>query len=74
MRWFIEETGSPGETTLVITVTKREQRWLRAGRSVGTSGESVVHASDSDDFLYDLLESMFTNDCFTWLPEEPRAI
>jgi len=68
MKWCIEESGTPGETTLVLTVTKREQRWLQAAQRRDEKGQCRPRF-DSDDFLYDLLESMFTNDCFSWLPE-----
>lgn len=71
MKWFIEDSGTPGESTLVITVTKAEQRRLRAYMRRDRNGklDRFEPRFDSDDFLYDLLENMFTNDCFTWLPE-----
>ncbi len=71
MKWTIEETGTPGESTLVITVTKEEQRRLQAYKRRNDNGTRPSHepAFDSDDFLYDLLEPMFTDDCFFWLPE-----
>jgi hypothetical protein len=68
VKWFIEEAGTPGESRLVITVTKREQRWLKAAQRRDEKGECRPRF-DSDDFLYDLLEPMFTDDCFSWLPE-----
>ncbi len=72
MKWFIEESGTPGESMLVLTVTKREQRCLKAAQRRGERGECRPRF-DSDDFLYDLLKSMFTNDCFSWLPEGTTA-
>jgi len=71
MRWFIEESGTPGESKLVITVTQKEQRRLQAYRRRDEKNQLQSHEPrfNSDDFLYDLLENMFTNDCFTWLPD-----
>jgi hypothetical protein len=71
MKWLIEECGTPGESTLVIAVTKAEQRRLRAYRRRDENGSLGSHepSFDSDDFLYDLLENMVTNDSFTWLPD-----
>jgi hypothetical protein len=68
MRWSIEESGTPGESTLVLTITKREQRWLKAAQRQDEQGQCRPRF-DSDDFLYDLLEPMFTDDSFSWLPE-----
>lgn len=68
MNWSSEETGTPGESTLVITVTKREQRWLKAAQRRDEQGQCRPRF-ESDDFLYDLLEPMFTDDSFSWLPE-----
>jgi hypothetical protein len=71
VKWYIEETGTPGESSLVITVTKKEQRRLRAylRRDRRDQLDKFESRFDSDDFLYDLLQSMFTDDCFTWLPD-----
>ncbi len=71
MKWFVDEAGTPGESTLVITVTKEEQRRLAAYMRRSEAGELGSHEPTfgSDDFLYDLLESMFSDDSFTWLPE-----
>ncbi len=71
MRWFIEESSTPGESTLVITVTKKEQRRLQAYRRRDEKNKLESHEPlfNSDDLLYDLLENMFTNDYFTWLPQ-----
>jgi len=75
MNWTIEETGTPGETTLVITVNRTEQRRLQAYMRRDQSGklDKFEPRFDSDDFLYDLLEPMFTDDCFSWLPEGTTA-
>jgi hypothetical protein len=75
MKWLIEETGTPGETTLVLTVNRREQRRLQAYMRRDRNGrlDSLEPRFDSDDFLYDLLEPMFTDDCFSWLPEGTTA-
>ncbi len=71
MRWFIEETGTPGESTLVITVTKKEQRRLAAYMRRSDSGrlDKFEPRFDSDDLLYNLLENMVTNDSYSWLSE-----
>ena len=71
MKWFVEETGTPGESTLVITVNKKEQRRLAAYMRRSDNGklDKFEPRFDSDDFLYELLMPMFTDDCFTWLPE-----
>jgi hypothetical protein len=71
VKWVIEETGTPGETTLVITVTKKEQRRLAAYMHRSDNGglDKFEPRFGSDDFLYELLEPMLTDDCFTWLPE-----
>ena len=71
MKWFIEESGTPGESTLVITVTKKERRRLAAYMRRNDKGklDTFEPCFDSDDFLADLLEPMFTDDCFSWLPE-----
>lgn len=63
MRWQIDE-----HDRLVITVTKKEQRFLQAAHRRDEKGQCHP-AFESDDFLYDLLEPMFTDDSFTWLPE-----
>lgn len=48
--------------SLVLTVNKKEQAWLQKQKVTN-------FAFESDNFLYDLLECLFTNDEFTWLPE-----
>lgn len=68
VKWTIEESNTPGESTLVLTVNKREQRWLQAAQRRDERGECRPRF-DTDDFLYDMLGPMFTDDCFTWLPE-----
>ena len=68
MKWTIEVTGTPGESILVLTVTKREQRWLRAAQRRDERGECHPRF-ESDDFLYDLMEPMFTDDAFSWFSE-----
>jgi hypothetical protein len=75
MRWIIEDSESPGETTLAITVTRAEQRRLQAYRRRDRKGilDRFEPPFDSDDFLYDLLEPIFTDDAFTWLPEGTTA-
>ena len=75
MKWVIEETDTPGESTLVITVTKREQRWLQSYLRRDRNGKLARYESafDSDDFLYELIEGMFLNDCFSWLSEGTTA-
>jgi len=71
VKWLIKATGTPGESTLIITVTTREQRrlksYLRRDRKVKRASHEP--AFDSDDLLYDLLEPMFSDDSFCWLPE-----
>jgi hypothetical protein len=56
---------------LVITLTKTEQRRLQAYMRRDRKGdlEAPEPAFESDDFLYDLIQVMFTDDCFAWLPE-----
>jgi hypothetical protein len=75
VNWFIEQTGTPGESNLVITVTRQEQRRLAAYMRRSEAGKLESHepAFDSDEFLYDLLENMVTNDCFAWLPDGTTA-
>ena len=63
MKWNFDEHGS-----LVLTVSKKEQRFLKAAYRRDQKGQCKP-SFDSDDFLYDLLEPMFTDDCFAWLPE-----
>jgi hypothetical protein len=63
MNWQIDEDGK-----LVITITKKEQRHLNALQRRDEEGRCNP-AFNSDDFLYDLLMPMFTDDSFTWLPE-----
>ena len=61
----------PRRKQAVITVTKREQRRLQTYLRRDRKNKLASHelAFDSDNFLYDLLEPMFTDDSFTWLPE-----
>ena len=56
MKWLIDKQGR-----LVITVSKKEQRSLKAA-------QRRDQFFDSDQFMHDLLEPMVTNG-FTWLPE-----
>lgn len=71
MKWLIEATGTPGDSTLIITVTTREQRRLKSYLRRDRKEKLASHelAFDSGDLLYDLLQPMFTNDSYCWLPE-----
>ncbi len=63
MNWEIDEQGR-----LVITVSKREQRRLKAARRGDEKGRCEP-AFDSDAFMHELLEPLVTDDEYTWLPE-----
>lgn len=63
MKWKVDEYRR-----LVITVTKREQRRLKAAQRRDEKGVCEP-PFDSDAFLHELLEPLLTNDEFTWLPE-----
>jgi hypothetical protein len=71
VKWFIEETGMQGESTLILTVNKKEQCRLATYMCRNDNGrlDKFEPRFDSDDFLYDLLLPMFTDDCYSWLPE-----
>lgn len=56
MKWHIDDHG-----WLVIAVSKKEQRSLKAAQRRDQS-------FDSDAFMHDLLEPLVTS-CFTWIPE-----
>lgn len=56
MEWKIDEHGR-----LVITVSKNEQRRLKAAQRRDDT-------FDSDAFMHELLEPLVTNDEYTWLP------
>ena len=63
MNWKIDDHGR-----LVITVTKREQRRLRADQRRDEKGQGD-QPFDSDAFMHELLELLVTNDHYTWLSE-----
>ena len=75
MKWHIDENGTSGNSTLVMIVTKKGQRQLQSYLRRDRAGKLARHepAFDSDDFLYELIEDMFTNDYFTWLPNGTTA-
>ena len=58
MKWKLDGYGR-----LLITVTKREQRRLKAAQRRDDT-------FDSDAFLHELLESLVTNDEYTWLHDD----
>src|SRR4051812_37859500 len=62
MKWQIDEYER-----LVIAVTQREQRSLKAAQRRDEKGQCEP-SFDSDDFLHDLLEPLVANDGYTWLP------
>ena len=62
MNWHIDEHGR-----LVITLTKKEQRSLKAAQRRDQKGRCNP-PFDSDQFMHNLLEPMVTNEC-SWLPE-----
>jgi hypothetical protein len=63
MKWKVDEHGR-----LVITVTRREQRRLKATQRQDENAR-FEPAFDSDAFLHELLEPLVTGDEFTWLAE-----
>jgi hypothetical protein len=63
MRWHLDEQGR-----LVITVTKQEQRRLKATQRRHEK-RRCEPPFDSDAFLHELLEQLVTSDEFTWLSE-----
>lgn len=64
MRWHVDERGR-----LVLTVTKREQRRLKAAQRRDEQGQCDP-PFDSDAFLHQLFEPLVTDGEFTWLPED----
>jgi hypothetical protein len=62
MKWHLDEQGR-----LVITVTKKEQRFLQAAQHRDEKGRCEP-PFDSDRFMHDLFDPMVTNG-FKWLPE-----
>jgi hypothetical protein len=63
MNWHLDE-----HSRLVITVTKREQRRLKAAQRRDDKGRYEPHF-DSNAFMHELLEPLVMSDEFTWLPE-----
>jgi protein involved in temperature-dependent protein secretion len=63
MRWHLDEHGR-----LVITVTKREQRALKAAQRRDEHGRCEP-PFDSDEFMRQVLEPVLANGEYTWLPE-----
>ena len=61
MRWHVDEHGR-----LVISVTQREQRSLKAAQRQDGKGQCEP-AFDSDDFMRQLFEPMVTHGEYTWL-------
>jgi hypothetical protein len=61
MKWEVDKYGR-----LVITVTKRGQRSLKAAQRRDEKGVCEP-PFDSDAFLHELLEPLVTNDEYTWL-------
>lgn len=63
MKWRIDDHGS-----LIISVTKREQRSLKAAQRRDESGQCEP-VFNSDDYMHEVLDPLMTSDGFTWLGE-----
>jgi hypothetical protein len=61
MKWAIDEHGR-----LVITATRREQRFLKAAQRRDQTGQCEP-SFDSEEFMHELLEPMVANDEYIWL-------